>query len=184
MVGIRAARGPAPRAAEPPGSLPPNGLQVAGGDALNPVPRPSCRRLKLRKNLDPAATQGQPPLISVPRSLHLRGARPPRRQPGRADQARKSGLSALGVTRQKEPLALSILGLVGLSQPDVSRLLRGHFRDFSLERLLRLLLALDRDIEIVIRRRPRSRSRSRLSVEGLARRKGPDTFSSVQVAAP
>jgi Helix-turn-helix domain len=26
-----------------------------------------------------------------------------------------------------------------LSQPDVSRLLRGHFRDFSLERLLRLL---------------------------------------------
>jgi hypothetical protein len=54
--------------------------------------------------------------------------------------------------------------LVGLSQPDVSRLLRGHLRDFSLERLLRLLLALDRDIEIVIRRRPRSRSCGRLSV--------------------
>jgi predicted XRE-type DNA-binding protein len=96
-------------------------------------------------------------LIPDPRSLHLRGARPPRRQPRRADQARKSDLSALGnQTKAAE--------LLGLSQPDVSRLLRGHFRDFSLERLLRLLLALDRDIEIVIRRRPRSRTRSRVSV--------------------
>lgn len=43
-------------------------------------------------------------------------------------------------------------GLVlGLSQPDVSRLLRGDFREYSLERLLRLLTALGRDVEIVIR---------------------------------
>lgn len=53
---------------------------------------------------------------------------------------------------------------LGLSQPDVSRRPRGHFRDFSLERLLRLLMALDRDVEIVIRRKPRSRARSRLRV--------------------
>ena len=45
--------------------------------------------------------------------------------------------------------------LLGLSQPDVSRLLRGDFREYSLERLLRLLVTLGRDIEIVIRR-PRS----------------------------
>ena len=32
--------------------------------------------------------------------------------------------------------------LLGLSQPDVSRLLRGNFRDYSVERLLRLLIAL------------------------------------------
>jgi Helix-turn-helix domain len=64
----------------------------------------------------------------------------------------------------KENLLPSRSRLAALSQPDVSRLLRGHFRDFSLERLLRLLLALDRDLEIVIRRRPRSRTRSRLSV--------------------
>lgn len=54
--------------------------------------------------------------------------------------------------------------LLGLSQPDVSRLLRGHFRDYSVERLLRLLTLLGRDVEIVIRK-PRSRRPGRLSVE-------------------
>ena len=53
--------------------------------------------------------------------------------------------------------------LLGLSQPDVSRLLRGSFRAYSVERLLRLLMALGRDVEIVIRA-PRSRRRGRLSV--------------------
>ena len=45
--------------------------------------------------------------------------------------------------------------VMGASQPDVSRLLRGDFREYSLERLFRLLNALGRDIDIVIRR-PRS----------------------------
>ena len=54
--------------------------------------------------------------------------------------------------------------LLGLSQPDVSRLLRGSFRDYSVERLLRLLLALGRDIDIVIRK-PESRRAGRLSIE-------------------
>ena len=38
--------------------------------------------------------------------------------------------------------------LLGLSQPDVSRLLRGSFREYSIERLLRLLTALGRDVQI------------------------------------
>jgi len=42
--------------------------------------------------------------------------------------------------------------LLGISQPDVSRLLRGNFREYSVERLLRLLQALGRDVEIVIRK--------------------------------
>ena len=49
--------------------------------------------------------------------------------------------------------------ILGLSQPDVSRLLRGDFHEYSLERLLRLLARLGRDIEIVIRR-PRSPANS------------------------
>lgn len=40
--------------------------------------------------------------------------------------------------------------LLGISQPDVSRLLRGNFRDYSIERLLRLLQTLGHDVEIVI----------------------------------
>ncbi len=54
--------------------------------------------------------------------------------------------------------------LLGLSRSDVSRLLRGNFREFPVERLLRLLLALGRDVEIVIRK-PRSRRHGRLSIE-------------------
>ena len=53
--------------------------------------------------------------------------------------------------------------LMGLSQPDVSRLLRGDFREYSLERLFRLLNALGRDIDIVIRQ-PRSADGARLRI--------------------
>ncbi len=53
--------------------------------------------------------------------------------------------------------------LLGLSQPDVSRLLRGDFREYSLERLFRLLTTLGRDIEIVIRQ-PRSASGGKLRI--------------------
>ena len=53
--------------------------------------------------------------------------------------------------------------LLGLSQPDVSRLLRGDFRQYSLERLLRLLTTLGRDVDIVIRR-PRSADGGRLRI--------------------
>jgi len=55
--------------------------------------------------------------------------------------------------------------LMDLKQPDVSRLLSGDFRDFSVERLLRLLMALDRDIDIVIRPKPpRARRAGRIQV--------------------
>ena len=41
--------------------------------------------------------------------------------------------------------------LFGVRQPDVSNLLRGEFRQFSVERLLRFLVALDQDVEIVVK---------------------------------
>jgi predicted XRE-type DNA-binding protein len=41
--------------------------------------------------------------------------------------------------------------LFGISQPDVSKMLRGEFRQFSVERLLRFLVALNHDVEIVIK---------------------------------
>ena len=40
---------------------------------------------------------------------------------------------------------------MGLSQPDVSRLLNGHFRDVSVERLMRLLTRLGCDVDITVR---------------------------------
>lgn len=41
--------------------------------------------------------------------------------------------------------------LLRVSQPDVSRILRGHFREFSVERLMRFLTALGCEIDIVVR---------------------------------
>ena len=68
------------------------------------------------------------------------------------------------IIRQRRLTQLQAARLLGLSQPDVSRLLRGNFRDYSVERLLRILTALGRDVEIVIRK-PRSRRQGRLSIE-------------------
>lgn len=42
------------------------------------------------------------------------------------------------ITRQRGLTQTQAARLLGLSQPDVSRLLRGDFREYSLERLLRL----------------------------------------------
>jgi predicted XRE-type DNA-binding protein len=41
--------------------------------------------------------------------------------------------------------------LFGIRQPDVSKMLSGEFRQFSVERLLRFLVALDQDVEIVVK---------------------------------
>ncbi len=67
------------------------------------------------------------------------------------------------IIRQRGLKQTDAAKLLGLSQPDVSRLLRGSFREYSLERLLRLLTALGRDVEIAIRE-PRSRRTGRISV--------------------
>src|SRR5438128_2353012 len=42
-------------------------------------------------------------------------------------------------------------GLFGVRQPDISKMLRGEFRQFSVERLLRFLVKLDQNVEIVVR---------------------------------
>jgi predicted XRE-type DNA-binding protein len=41
--------------------------------------------------------------------------------------------------------------LTGLAQPDFSRILNGNFRDMSVGRLFRILVALDVDVEINVR---------------------------------
>jgi len=48
----------------------------------------------------------------------------------------------------KQSQAASVLGI---KQPDVSKMLRGEFRQFSVERLLRFLVALGHDVHITIK---------------------------------
>ena len=73
----------------------------------------------------------------------------------------KAGL----VTRLREIISDSKLTQVeaaarmGLSQPDVSRLLRGQFRDVSVERLMRMLTKLGYDVDIVVRSRGRAKAK-------------------------
>lgn len=40
---------------------------------------------------------------------------------------------------------------MGISQPEVSRMFKGHFREYSIDRLMEFLTAFDRDVEIVVR---------------------------------
>lgn len=41
--------------------------------------------------------------------------------------------------------------IIGLSQPKLSELLRGHFRGYSIERLIHFLNKLGKDVDIVIK---------------------------------
>jgi predicted XRE-type DNA-binding protein len=50
--------------------------------------------------------------------------------------------------------------LLGIGQPDVSKMLSGQFRQFSVERLMRFLVALGHDVKIVVE--PVSATKSRV----------------------
>jgi predicted XRE-type DNA-binding protein len=45
--------------------------------------------------------------------------------------------------------------LMGISQPEVSRMFKGNFREYSIDRLMGFLTSFDRDVEIVVK--PRSK---------------------------
>ena len=55
------------------------------------------------------------------------------------------------IIRQRRTTQAETARALGLSRPDLSRLLRGDFREHSLERLFHFLTALGCDIGIVIR---------------------------------
>lgn len=55
------------------------------------------------------------------------------------------------IMRKRRLTQVEAADLFGIQQPDVSKMLRGDFRQFSVERLLRFLVALDQDVEIVVK---------------------------------
>ena len=55
-------------------------------------------------------------------------------------------------------------GILGIDQPKVSALKQGKLSGFSIERLMRFLLLLGRDIEITVKEKPRSRPAAKLRV--------------------
>lgn len=62
-------------------------------------------------------------------------------------------LSSIMEERKLNQVAAS--RLTGISQPDLSRVLRGRFRDFSTDRLLKAIRHLDSEVEITVRHQGR-----------------------------
>jgi len=68
------------------------------------------------------------------------------------------GVAICRIVEQKRLTQAQIADLLGISQPKVSTLLRYKLEGYSVERLMRFLVALGQDVEIVVRAKPRSRS--------------------------
>jgi len=65
---------------------------------------------------------------------------------------------------QRRLSQIAVARQLGINQPKVSALLNYKLEGFSVERLMRILTALDQDIQIVIRNKPRSRRSARIVV--------------------
>jgi predicted XRE-type DNA-binding protein len=57
------------------------------------------------------------------------------------------------LTKERKLTQTAAGRLMGISQPEVSRLFKGRFRDYSVERLLGFLTAFDSDVDIIVRPR-------------------------------
>lgn len=55
------------------------------------------------------------------------------------------------IIRKQKLTQIQAAGIMGLSQPDVSRLLKGQFREMSVERIMRILTHLGCKVDIVIK---------------------------------
>ena len=69
-----------------------------------------------------------------------------------------------GLMKARSLKQVTAAKLFGVKQPDVSKMLRGDFRQFSVERLLRFLVALGQDVEIVVKPHRGTRTAPQLRV--------------------
>lgn len=56
------------------------------------------------------------------------------------------------ITKARKLTQAKAGAIMGISQPEVSRMFRGQFREYSVERLMDFLTAFGRDVDIVVRR--------------------------------
>lgn len=66
------------------------------------------------------------------------------------------------IIRERGLTQMAAAELMGIDQPKVSAMLGGQFRGYSVERLMRFLVALGQDVEIVVK--PRRRGAAELRV--------------------
>ena len=84
--------------------------------------------------------------------------------PDASEHILKAGLVARieRTIRQRELTQAAAAELMNIDQPKVSAMLAGQFRGYSVERLMRFLVALGHDVEIVVK--PRKRGTAELRV--------------------
>ena len=66
------------------------------------------------------------------------------------------------IIRERKLTQAAAAELMGIDQPKVSAMLSGQFRGYSVERLMRFLVALGHDVEIVVK--PKKRGAAELRV--------------------
>lgn len=64
------------------------------------------------------------------------------------------------IMTEKKLTQMQAAQVMGISQPDISRLLKGQFREISVERIMRLLTKLGCEVDIVIKPPGRKRASS------------------------
>jgi predicted XRE-type DNA-binding protein len=69
-----------------------------------------------------------------------------------------------GILQRRGLKQMEAAEIFGVRQPDVSKMLHGDFRQFSVERLLRFLVALGHSVEIVVSPRQDTKNEAALHV--------------------
>lgn len=67
------------------------------------------------------------------------------------------------IIRQRKLTQAAAAELMGIDQPKVSAMLAGQFRGYSVERLMRFLVALGHDVEIVVKAKKRGTAELRVA---------------------
>jgi predicted XRE-type DNA-binding protein len=72
------------------------------------------------------------------------------------------------LTNQRKLTQAQAGKLIGISQPEVSRMFKGNFREYSVDRLMAFLTAFDRDVEIVVRPHKKAGKAGRITFSPIA----------------
>ncbi|HYC65235.1 MAG TPA: helix-turn-helix transcriptional regulator [Reyranellaceae bacterium] len=72
------------------------------------------------------------------------------------------------LTRERKLTQAQAGRRMGISQPEVSRMFKGNFREYSVERLMAFLTAFERDIEIVVKPRRKASKTGRITFTAAA----------------
>ncbi|MPZ58102.1 MAG: XRE family transcriptional regulator [Rhizobiales bacterium] len=68
------------------------------------------------------------------------------------------------IIKQRKLTQSAAAKLAEIKQPDLSNILRGHFRGYSVARLMRILTAFNQDVEIVVKPRKKAGETGRITL--------------------